>query len=118
MNPQLLILRKNEMDQFDSGNRVYFVVVNLDKDREYPANFVCILPAQKHSIIKPSTEFSSVFGTDGLRLAKKLLKDALRDEDESQIRAEIERRLRILDAEGASRKLMLCRRKHFANAKY
>lgn len=116
MNPQLLILRNNEVEEFGSGNRIYFVVVNLDKAREYPANFVCVLPAQKYSITRPSTAFSRVFGASGLGLAKRLLRDALRDEDESEIKEEIERRLKILEADGANRKPMLRHKKHYAYA--
>ncbi len=113
MNPHLLILRKDELEHYGSGNRIYFVVVNIDKAKEYPANFVCVLPAHKYSIVKPSTEFSRVFGSAGLDLAKKLLKDALEDEDDSEIRTEIEKRLRTLEDKKSSRKLVFRRGKHF-----
>ncbi len=98
MNPQLYIFKKSELEQFDdSKNRVYFVIVNKDKAKKYPANFVCVLPTQKNSIEKPSTEFSRLFGQDSLRLARQLLKNALNQEDDAEVKAEIEKRLKLLE---------------------
>ncbi len=98
MNPQLYIFKKSELEQFDdSKNRVYFVIVNKDKAKKYPANFVCVLPTQKNSIEKPSTEFSRLFGQDSLRLARQLLKGALNEEDDAEVKAEIEKRLKLLE---------------------
>ena len=106
INPQLLILRRIDLEHFESGNRIYFVVVNLDKAKDYPANFVCVLPTQRNSIVKPSTEFSRVFGSDSLPLAKRLLRAAWEDEDDTEIRAEIWRRLKLLDTGLNSRRRM------------
>lgn len=105
MNPQLYIFKRYEMEHFDdSGNHVYFVIVNLDKAKKYPENFVCIFPKQKNSIVKPSTEFSRVFGQDSLRLARQLLKTAQKEEDDIDIRTEIEKRLKLLDPKKATKK--------------
>jgi hypothetical protein len=90
------MLKRDELEYHDSRNRIYFVVVNLDKAKKYPANFVCVLPKLKSSIVRPSTVFSIVFGEDSLRLAKQLLKKALRSEDDAEIRAEIQERLKLL----------------------
>ena len=102
MNPQLYIFKRYELEHFDDNrNRIYFVIVNLDKAKKYPANFVCVLPTQKNSIVKQLTEFSRLFGQDSLRLARQLLKDALKEEDDGQIRTEIEKRLKRLEPERA-----------------
>jgi len=115
MNPQLYIFKRYELEHFDdSGNRIYFVIVNLDKSKKYPANFVCILPTQKNSIVKPSTEFSRVFGQDSLKLARQLLKDALKEEDDSEIRAAIEKRLKHLEPERAIKKSYLGHERYMA----
>ena len=118
MNPRLCIFRKHELEnfeleKFDPRNRIYFVVVNLDKAKKYPANFVCVLPTPKSSIVKPSTEFSRVFGKDSPKLAKKLLKDALEDEDDAEIRIEIEKRLKLLESDRVIGRGMLRPEKHF-----
>jgi len=99
MKPQLYAFKRDDLEHYDSRNRVYFVVVNLDKAKKYPANFVCVLPKPKSSMVKPSTEFSRVFGRDSLRLAKQLLSEALNDEDDVEIRAEIQERLKFLQPE-------------------
>jgi predicted transport protein len=96
MKPRLFTFKRDELEHYDSRNRIYFVVVNLDKAKKYPANFVCILPKVKKSMVKLKTEFSRVFGKDSLRLAKKLLNEALADEDDAEIRTEIQERLKFL----------------------
>jgi len=96
MKPKLYTFKKDDLERYNSRNRIYFVVVNLDKAKKYPANFVCVLPKLKSSIVRPSTEFSRVFGKDSLRLAKQLLNKALKDEDDAEIRAEIQERLKFL----------------------
>jgi hypothetical protein len=89
-------IQRGQLEHYDSRNRIFFVVVNLDNAKKYPANFVCVLPKPKSSMVKPSTEFSRVFGKDSLRLAKRLLNEALEDEDDAEIRAEIQERLKFL----------------------
>jgi len=96
MKPKLYTFKRDELEHCDSRNRIYFVIVNIEKAKKYPANFVCVLPKAKSSIVKPSTEFSRVFGEDSLRLAKQLLNKALKDEDDAEIRAEIQERLKFL----------------------
>ena len=96
MKPQLYTFKRDQLEHYDSRNRIYFVVVNLDKAKKYPANFVCVLPKPRSSMVKPSTEFSRVFGKVSLRLAKHLLNEALEDADDAEIRAEIEERLKSL----------------------
>jgi hypothetical protein len=90
------MLKRDELEHRYSRNRIYFVVVNLDKAKKYPANFVCVLLKLKSSIVRQSTVFSRVFGEESLRLAKQLLKKALRSEDDAEIRAEIQERLKLL----------------------
>jgi hypothetical protein len=96
MKPKLYIFKDDELEHNNSRNRIYFVILNLDKAKKYPANFVCVLPKQKSSIARPSTEFSKVFGKDSLGLAKQMLNKALKDEDDAEIRVEIQERLRLL----------------------
>jgi hypothetical protein len=96
MKPKLYTFKGEELERYNSRNRIYFVVVNLDKARKYPANFVCVLPKHRSSIAKQSTQFSRVFGKDSLRLARQLLTKAYEDEDDAEIRAEIQERLKIL----------------------
>jgi hypothetical protein len=96
MKPKLCTFKRDDVQHYNSKNRIYFVVVNIDKAKKYPANYVCVLPKLKSSMVKLRTEFSRVFGKDSVEVAKELLKEALKDEDDAEIKAEIKDRLRIL----------------------
>ena len=99
MKPKLYAFKKEGLESYNSRNRIYFVVVNLDKTKKYPANFVCVLPKLRSSIVKPSTQFSRVFGNDSLRLARQLLAKAYKDADDAEIRTEIQERLKSLEVD-------------------
>jgi hypothetical protein len=62
-------------------------------------NFVCMLPMHVVSDGKGSNVFMKVFGDKSVEMAKKLLADALRREDDSNVKSEIERRLKLLEPE-------------------
>lgn len=96
MKPRLCTFKRDELEHYGPRNRIYFVVVNLDRTKKYPANFVCVLPKLKSSMVKLGTEFSRVFGKDSLRVAKELLNEALKDEDDAEVKAEIQERLKFL----------------------
>lgn len=76
------------------AERFHFVVVDLDKSKNYPANYVCILPLELNGK-KPST-FSTIFGDKSLNLAKKLLQNSLETTNDAEKKVEIARRLRRL----------------------
>ena len=73
---------------------VQVVVVDLDKSKKYPQNFVCILPQTAISRGKTSNIFNKVFGQNSLDVAKKLLHRALKSEQDNDIRKELQTRLR------------------------
>jgi hypothetical protein len=73
-----------------------FAVVDLSKSKSYPQNFVCVLPVQLGKG-KSESAFLKVFKDKSLEQAKALLKDALKREDDSEVKAEIERRLLLLE---------------------
>ncbi len=84
------------MFDYEVGRHFHFAVVDLDRAGDYPRNFVCILP--RISTIKGKvSKFSEIFGKNTIQVAKQLLVDALEDEDDDNIKHEIERRLEILE---------------------
>jgi len=101
MNLRLYVSKRDDMRDYSKGHRIRFVVVDLDKSRNYPANFVCMLPQKPDASSKPSNVFSRVFGNDSLELAKQLLTKALKAENDSEIKAEIEKRLKLLEPKPA-----------------
>jgi hypothetical protein len=85
-------------------SRTYrFAVVDNNCSKSYPANFVCMLPLKvDQSKGKIGNVFGELFGDKGLDLAMYLLKDALKRENDGQVKAEIERRLRLIDPKQVS----------------
>ena len=87
-----------EMGARNSGPSYRFAVVDYSKAQEYPANFVCMLPI-KIELIKGKSlnTFGALFGEKSTDLAVELLKKALTTERDAEIKAELEKRLKILD---------------------
>jgi hypothetical protein len=85
--------------KFHSRWRIRFAVVDLDKSDQYPENFFCGLPSLKESLLKKTAEypFLQFFGKRSSEVAKALLTDALTEEDDLEVTAEIERRLKLLE---------------------
>jgi len=74
-----------------------FAVVDLNKSKSYPENFVSMLPMRIDSNGKLPSVFTKFFGNKSLETAQKLLTAALKTEGDSEIKAEIERRLNLLE---------------------
>lgn len=93
--PRLILLRR-EVGRLDyPKTEVHFVVIDSDLSKEYPLNFVCVLPLSQALHSRHST-FRKLFGKESIPLAKKLLSKALSKETDSEIKTEIGRRLQLL----------------------
>ena len=79
-------------------NRVQLVVVDLDKSRRYPLNFVCVLPRYFRILEKRSSKFAKLFGEKSHCVAKKLLLEASHSEDDPEIKTVIKKRIKDIDA--------------------
>ena len=117
MNFKLRVFTIDNIDNFSLTRRFRFAVIDLDKSRDYPANFVCILPSVMSVEKKSNNIYQKIFGNEGLEQAKVLLTAAMKTESESGIKAEIERRLKLLEPKDSNqikcsscRKLFLARR--------
>ena len=73
-----------------------FAVVDYSKSESYPSNFVCMLP-KKITKGKNLNAFEKTFGEDSLAKASLLLKNSLKQEQDSNVKAEINRRLDLLE---------------------
>jgi hypothetical protein len=94
---RLRIVKCENVADYSGGRRFRFAVVDLDKGKDYPMNFVCMLPMQIGSEGKETSIFTRAFGVKSVEMAKKLLVDALEAEADSDVKGEIERRLRLLE---------------------
>lgn len=80
-------------------NDIQLVVVDLDKSSHYPLNFVCLLPRYFRLLEKRSSRFAKIFGEKSLCLAKKLLLEAGKKEDDPQIKKVINKRIKNIDVD-------------------
>ena len=96
MSVRLQVFEHNGKDDNPFRRSFRFAVVDFSKSESYPSNFVCMLPI-KLGAGKTDSVFLKVFGNKSLEQAKFLLTGALKAENDSVIKAEIERRLKLLD---------------------
>lgn len=87
---------KNGSEPID---RVQLVVVDLDRGKRYPLNFVCVLPRYFRILEKRSSKFAKLYGEKSLGVARRLLVEAFHKEDDPEIRTVINKRIKAIDAE-------------------
>jgi hypothetical protein len=78
--------------------RVQLVVVDLDRGKRYPLNFVCVLPRYFRILEKRSSKFAKMFGEKSHHMAKTLLEDAKHQEEDPEIKTVIVKRIKDIDA--------------------
>jgi hypothetical protein len=92
----LQVFKRDSVEEEKMGKTFRFAVVDFSKSKSYPSNFVCMLP-MKIKKGKISNIFEQNFGDNSLDLANRLLKKALTTENDSEVKTEITRRLKLLD---------------------
>jgi hypothetical protein len=93
---RLSIFKKEELNDYPGKNNIRFVIVDRERSRKYPLNFVCILPKKIKANGRHHTNFERKFGDKSLELAKKLLKRSLKSEKDWEVKEEIRERLEML----------------------
>ena len=97
MNLRLQASKKEDAKDYSQRSYIRFAVIDLDESENYPANYVCMLPFRPSINGKVNNIFSKLFGKDSLEIAKRLLNEALKTETDSEIKAKIEERLKLLE---------------------
>jgi hypothetical protein len=97
MNLRLKVFKTDYVGDYSQGRHIRFAVVDLDNSKGYPVNFVCLLPQDPRLNVKAHNNFSKLFGNDSAKLAKRLLTEALKTEKDTETKAEIRRRLELLE---------------------
>jgi len=95
MDFRLQAFKRDPIEGKTSGT-IRFAVINSDKAKSYPSNFVCMLPLKMQKG-KIENVFGDTFGDKGLDIALELLKDALKRENDFEVKTELERRLKLID---------------------
>jgi hypothetical protein len=81
-----------------SITRVQLVVIDLDRSKHYPLNFVCVLPRYFRILEKRSSKFAKLFGDRSLPVAKKLLEDAVHHEEDPEVQTVIKNRIKAINS--------------------
>jgi hypothetical protein len=97
MDFELRIFKRDYTNNYHTWNHLRFAVVDLNTSEDYPSNFVSMLPMRIDSGGKLPSAFTKFFGNKSLETARRLLTAALKTEDDSEIKAEIARRLNLLE---------------------
>ena len=97
MTFELRIFNEEYGKCYRAWNHLRFAVVDLNKSEIYPENFVSMLPMRIDSDGKLPSAFTKFFGSRSLKIARGLLTESLKKEHGSEIKAEIERRLNLLE---------------------
>jgi hypothetical protein len=92
----LSIFKREGMNDYSGKKHIRFAVVDLDRSKEYPINFVCILPRNIRVNGKNRTEFEKTFENESLNIAGKLLESSLKAENDWEVKEEIRERLGLL----------------------
>ena len=106
MKLKLKITPKETKDYIQPKHR--FVVIDLDKSKHYPQNFICILPKNIQEKNKPANIFERLFQSESKKVATELLEKALRSRPDHKIAASIRERLKTLTPK--SKKVIDCRK--------
>jgi hypothetical protein len=94
LNLKLYAIKKgNQVDPC-----VQLVVVDLDKNKRYPLNFVCVLPRYLRLLEKRSSNFAKIFGDKSLCTAKNLLVEAKHREEDPDIQKVITKRIKEIES--------------------
>jgi hypothetical protein len=97
MNLQLLITKKETRHHNTiTKTKHLFAVIDLDKSKQYPENFVSVLPKTIKAIVKPANTFERIFGNKSLEMATQLLEEALLTRPNSETTKAIRERLKLL----------------------
>ncbi len=95
MNLKLYAIKKGNQ-KLDSS--VQLVVVDLDKGKRYPLNFVCVLPRYLRLLEKRSSNFGKIYGEKSLGVAKNLLVEAKGREEDPHVQKVITKRIKEIDS--------------------
>jgi hypothetical protein len=96
LNLKLHIIKRDDLEDYSQRHRFCFAVIDLSKSESYPSNYVCMLPV---NIGKSNDQniYGKIFGEKSTEQAKGLLADALKVVEDSEIKREVERRIKLLD---------------------
>ncbi len=93
---KLLISSRIVNSTSGSIEKIAFAVLDYGKSKTYPQNFLCLLPKSLGPRGIGLSKFCGIFGAESIHVAVELLTAALKDENNSEFKDEIRKRLKTL----------------------
>ena len=106
MKLKLHITKNKNLKDYQTGKYLRFAITDLEISKNYPENFVTILPKQIQTTAKIKSNFVKKYKNESVKIAIKLLKQELKATDDKDIKNEIRERLKILNPK--PKKLVKC----------
>ena len=97
MNLILHITKNYNIKDYRKPSHIRVAVMDLDISKQYPANFVCMLPRTLNPNSKIPNKFQKKYGNQSQKLVKKLIEQALETVEDQDIKKELLARLKILN---------------------
>lgn len=97
MKLRLHISKNEDLKDYSQGQYFRFAVIDLDKSKNYPMNFVCMLPKKPTINDTPHNIFSKIYGKESIKIAKQLVKKVLSSENDLEIKNALIERLNMLE---------------------
>jgi hypothetical protein len=96
MKPSLYLFKRDIGRTIENPKTiVHFVVVDSETSKDYPLNFLCVLP-NVQGLVSGHTIYSRIFGEESIPLAKRLLAKALKKESDLEIKSQVGQRLKMI----------------------
>lgn len=94
---------KRDAEDSNLAKTYRFAVLDFSRSKSYPANFVCMLPVKvDQGKGKIANVFGELYGDKSLDFAIELLNKALKSESDTEVKTEIERRIKLIDPKQAN----------------
>ena len=97
MNLKLHITKNYNIKDYTKPGHIRIAVVDTDISKDYPANFVCMLPKTFNPNATIQNKFQEKYGSQSGEIIKKLLDKALKTTDDQDLKKELLKRLNILN---------------------
>ena len=97
MKLKLYTTKNYNLKDYLKPAHIRVAVIDTDISKVYPANFVCMLPRTFNPNAKTLNKFQEKYGSQSQEIIKKLLDQALKTEDDQDIKQELLKRLKILN---------------------
>ena len=97
MNLKLHITKNYNIKDYTKPGHIRIAVVDKDSSKDYPANFVCMLPRTINPNSKSPNKFQEKYGDKSSEIIMKLLNKELKTTDDQAIKKELLARLKLID---------------------